>query len=248
MDGAVYATEGYGFLCLPRSITERLAVKQTKFEESDAWLDLWCHTVFEETNNVFSFLAPAVQYGKYGAVLTLEALGQRWGWEKTKVWRFFQKHGDVFALYRLPGSYGCLIFNKLYPTGTEVSMPAQEDIVSIIDEIRILDANTQKKGSNHEQLNRLVTWYSRKLTNCDADESDEDEPENRVAFSAPIIRAYLSLCRNCKNCRYDCQGKSIYPEAVVETSKIRGPCALVDITNYQPFNKAVDPCRPEDRQ
>ena len=126
MDGAVYATEGYGFLCLPRSITERLAAKRYKFEESDAWLDLWCHTVFEETNNAFSFLAPAVQYGKYGAVLTLEALGQRWGWEKTKVWRFFQKHGDVFALYRLPGSYGCLIFNRLYPTGTEVSMPIPE--------------------------------------------------------------------------------------------------------------------------
>ena len=230
MDGAVYATEGYGFLCLPRSITERLAAKQYKFEESDAWLDLWCHTVFEETNNAFSFLAPAVQYGKYGAVLTLEALGQRWGWEKTKVWRFFQKHGDVFALYRLPGSYGCLIFNRLYPTGTEVSMPTQEDIVSILYEIRILGANTQKKGSDHEQLNRLVTWYSRRLTNTDADESYGNEPENRVAHFAPIIRAYLSPCRNCKNCRYDCQGKSIYPEAVIETSKIRGPCVPVDIT------------------
>ena len=228
--------------------SERLAAKQYQFEESDAWLDLWCHTVFDESNNAFSFLAPAVQYGKYGAVLNLEALGQRWGWEKTKVWRFFQKHGDVFVLYRLPGSYGCLIFNRLYPTGTEVSMPTQEDIVSILDRIRISGANTQKKGSDHEQLNRLVAWYSRKLTNCDADESDGDEPENRVALSAPIIRAYLSLCRNCKNCRYDCQGKSIYPEAVVETSKIRGPCALVDITNYQPFNKVGDPCRPEDRQ
>ncbi len=86
---------------------------------------------------MFSFLAPAVQYGKYGAVLTLEALGQRWGWEKTKVWRFFQKHGDVFALYRLPGSYGCLIYNRLYPTGTEVSMPTQEDIISILDKIRM---------------------------------------------------------------------------------------------------------------
>ena len=230
MDGAVYATEGYGFLCLPRSITERLAAKQYKFEESDAWLDLWCHTVFEESNNAFSFLAPAVQYGKYGAVLTLEALGQRWGWEKTKVWRFFQKHGDVFALYRLPGSYGCLIFNRLYPTGTEVSMPIQEDIVSILDEIRILGANTQKKGSDHEQLNRLVTWYSRKLTNCDADESDEDEPENRVAFSAPIIRAYLSLCRNCKNCNYDCQRVNITTLAVQDRKQIRGSCGTVDLT------------------
>ena len=230
MDGAVYATEGYGFLCLSRSITERLAAKQYQFEESDAWLDLWCHTVFEETNNAFSFLAPAVQYGKYGAVLTLEALGQRWGWEKTKVWRFFQKHGDVFALYRLPGSYGCLIFNRLYPAGTEVSMPAQEDIISILDKIRILGANTQKKGSDHDQLNRIVTWYSRRLTGARAERVHQNEPERGVALSAPIIRAYLSLCRSCKKCIYDCKGKSIYTDAVIETSKIRGPCAPVDIT------------------
>ena len=38
----------------------------------------------------------SIQFGKFGAVLTLETLGQRWNWEKTKVWRFFQKHGDVF--------------------------------------------------------------------------------------------------------------------------------------------------------
>jgi len=32
-----------------------------------------------------SFFAPVIRYGKYGANLTLETLGQRWGWEKTKV-------------------------------------------------------------------------------------------------------------------------------------------------------------------
>ena len=91
MQGAVYATEGYGFLCLPRNITEHLAEKRYIFEESDAWMDLWCHSVWEDPNNAFSFMAPTVQYGKYGALLTLETLGQRWGWEKTKVWRFMKK-------------------------------------------------------------------------------------------------------------------------------------------------------------
>lgn len=33
---AVYATDGYGFLCLPRSITGRLAAAHYKFEEADA--------------------------------------------------------------------------------------------------------------------------------------------------------------------------------------------------------------------
>ena len=106
--GAVYTTEGYGFVCVSREITQRLVDRNYKFEESDAWLDLWCHTTVEDPGNAFSFLAPAVQYGKYGAILTLETLGRRWGWEKTKVWRFFQAHGDVFALRRLPGSLGCL--------------------------------------------------------------------------------------------------------------------------------------------
>lgn len=75
--GAVYATTGYGFLCLPRNITDRLVDAGKVFDESDAWLDLWCHTTYEDYSNAFSFLAPAVQYGKYGAVLTLETLGQR---------------------------------------------------------------------------------------------------------------------------------------------------------------------------
>ena len=38
-DGAVYATDGYGFLCLPRNITQRLAEAQYTFEESDrGWI------------------------------------------------------------------------------------------------------------------------------------------------------------------------------------------------------------------
>ena len=92
MNGAVYATDGYGFLCLPRSITQRLAEQHYTFGESDAWLDLWCHTVWRETGNAFSYLAPAVQLGRLGAALTLEALGRRWGWEKTKVWSLWLSH------------------------------------------------------------------------------------------------------------------------------------------------------------
>ena len=230
MQGAVYATDGYGFLCLPRNITERLAEKQYIFEEADAWMDLWCHSVYEDPNNAFSFMAPVIQYGKYGALLTLETLGQRWGWEKTKVWRFMTKYGDVFALYGLPGSYGCLIFNKLYPTGSEVSVPNQEEIQRILDEIRIYGAGTHKTGSDHEHMNKLITWYSRRLTRSNLPDADTQNAENCVALSDPIIRAYLSPCRNCKNCGYDCQGKGYITQAVIETSKIRGPCEPVDIT------------------
>ena len=74
MNGTVYATDGFGFLCLPRSITQRFAYQQYIFDEADAWLDLWCHTVSEEPGNALSFMAPAVQYGNYGAILTMEKL------------------------------------------------------------------------------------------------------------------------------------------------------------------------------
>jgi hypothetical protein len=68
-DGAVYTTEGYGFLCLPRNITQRLAEAKCKFEESDAWLDLWCHTVWQDFRNAFSYSAPVIQFGSDGAAL-----------------------------------------------------------------------------------------------------------------------------------------------------------------------------------
>ena len=200
MNGSVYATEGYGFLCLPRSITDRLVEQNYIFDEADAWLDLWCHTVSGDFGNAFSFLAPIVQFGKFGTVLTLEILGQRWNWEKTKVWRFFQKHRDAFMLHRLPGAYGCLIFNKLYPSDTEFTMPESEKIERIIAEIRILAKNEQKVGSDQENLGRLIALYSRiLLTDC-AESAENTSAQNRVALFDPyILHAYFSHS-NCKKC------------------------------------------------
>lgn len=230
MDGTVYATEGYGFLCLPRGITDRLVQQNYVFEEADAWLDLWCHTVSEDENNAFSFLAPTIQFGRYGAVMTLETLGKRWNWEKTKVWRFFKKYGDAFVLHRLPGSYGCLIFNMLYPTDTEVSLPESEKIERIIAEIRILGKKTQKVGSDSEHIGTLIALYSYQLISECAFEPEETVSQNRVAlFDVYKLRAYFSHS-NCKNCIYDCRSNYIYPPVVEDTSKIRGPCAPVDIT------------------
>ena len=161
MSGTVYASTGYGFLCLPRNITQRLANAKRVFDEADAWLDLWCHTTYEDYGNAFSFLAPVVQYGRFGSVLTLETLGERWGWEKTKVWRFFKKHGDVFSLYRLPSSYGCLVFNASYPTGADIQLPEQEIVMRILRKILICSAYKCKGGSENLRVNHMVAWYSR---------------------------------------------------------------------------------------
>ena len=156
MSGAVYASTGYGFLCLPRNITQRLADAKRVFDEADAWLDLWCHTTYEDYGNAFSFLAPVVQYGRFGSVLTLETLGERWGWEKTKVWRFFKKHGDVFSLYRLPSSYGCLVFNAFYPTGADIQLPEQEMVMRILREILICSTYKCKGGCFSTYAYRLI--------------------------------------------------------------------------------------------
>lgn len=217
-----YAIDQYGFICLPRNITDRLTKSRYLFEEADAWLDLWCHTVSNDPKNAFSFLAPTVQYGKYGAVLTLETLGQRWGWEKTKVWRFIKKHGDVFSLYRLPGNYGCVLFNKLYPTGAVGLFPTQKEVEWVFAELRSFSKCTTEKESTRANLNQLVAWYSMRVTEKMRSTATVAYDENRVASFAPIIRAYLSHCRNCKNCRYDCR-KIEVSESGVFTNTIRGP-------------------------
>lgn len=227
MSGSVYATDGYGFLCLPRNVTQRLAEQHYIFGESDAWLDLWCHTVWQETSNAFSYLMPTIQFGRHGAALTLETLGQRWNWEKTKVWRFFQKHRDAFALYRLPGSYGCLIFNKLYPLDTEVSLPSCAEIERIIEKMRICAGNVHISGSENTRLNKMTLWYSCKVIAQSVPDCAGQTLENRVALLAPIIRAYFSLCWNCQNCIYDCRSVSSRAHCI-DANHIRGPCVSAD--------------------
>jgi hypothetical protein len=213
---------------LPREITKRLADEGYTFEDADAWLDLWCHTVRKDPRNIFSHLAPTVQFGHYGAVLTLETLGQRWGWEKTKVWRFLQKHQDAFALHKLPGSYGCLIFNKQYPTEQATSTPEQAEIIRILDEIRILGQNTHLSGTDNERINRMIALYSERVTGTYSPGEKTELPENRVnelpesrvAVLRPITRAYISLSQY-KNCYYDCQGIGI---GVLQRFQLCGSC------------------------
>lgn len=61
MEGAVYATRGYGFLCMPRYITDRLVFNNRTFDEVDAWQDIWCLTIYGDRGKEFSFLYTTVQ-------------------------------------------------------------------------------------------------------------------------------------------------------------------------------------------
>ncbi|MCL2342622.1 MAG: hypothetical protein FWC62_01805, partial [Firmicutes bacterium] len=186
--------------------------------------------------NIFSFTAPTVQFGQYGAVLTLETLGQRWGWEKTKVWRFL-KNQDAFALHKFPGSYGCLIFNTQYPTGDPFTLPEQRDIIRILSQIRFLDQirilnvkrisgqNTHLGGTDNERINWMIAVYSQTLTER-LPEDPSESPENGVAVLAPITRAYFSSS-NCESCRkrdYDCKSIDYGVLRRITGFQIRGPC------------------------
>ena len=211
IDGTVYATEGYGFLCMPRTITERLTENNIIFDESDAWLDLWCHTVYKDYGNAFSFLAPVIQYGKYGCALTLEQLGHRWGWGKTKVWRFFQKNSNIFGLQKLPGSFGCLIFNLRYDSYKGDGMPSEGKILFLLDSIRKASRKGIVAKSDSERINKMIAWNSRSVMK-QLQQEQERVACCRVSVSDTYTRAYFSHGRNCKysrNCIYDCQGKFI---------------------------------------
>ncbi len=202
-EGVVYTTDGYGFLCVPRDITQRLVEQRYTFDEADAWLDLWCHTIYRNPRDVFSQLAPVIQFERIGAALTLDTLGRRWNWEKTKVWRFLQKHGDVFTLQKLSGSFGCIIFNALYPTGEGVTMPTLEKTKRILDEIRFRGRKMYWAGSDREHINHMIAWFSGSISTRQAQPSSITPQEGRVALSTPIIRAYLSQRKNYMS-YYDC--------------------------------------------
>ena len=194
MSGAVYATDGYGFLCLPA--TSRSALRISIIHSANqmhGWTS-GATRVWQETGNAFSYLAPAVQFGRLGAALTLEALGRRWGWEKTKVWRFFQKNGDAFALHRLPGSYGCLIFNRLYPLDTEASLPTCAEIERIIEKMRICAGNAHIGGSDNARLNKMILWYSRRIIIMrTTDYAEQASEKSRCTFVPYNTRVYFSV-------------------------------------------------------
>ena len=220
----VYATNDYGFLCVPRNITERLVQKGYKFSESDAWLDLWVHTIFEDKKNFLTFFAPMVRFEKMHVFLSLETLSRRWGWEKTKTWRFFQKNKEVFELYRLPGTYGCLIFNKYYPTSRYISLPNQSEIINVILKTRqaLEDRNID---CAHGNLGILIEELDDEFIS----EIIKGKEKNSVAFFHYIIRAYISPCGISVKCFYDCIGNCISIKGIIELNKIRGPCVSLDL-------------------
>ena len=114
-----------------------------------------------------------------------------------------RKHQDTFVLRRLPGSFGCVIFNAWYPDDQEYSVPESDDVIRIWNEMRITEMNTHIIGKPA----RFVARISRIFLDSLQKNQDFYFQKSRVALFAPIIRAYFSHS-NCKNI-YDCKSNYI---------------------------------------
>ena len=177
----------YGFVRVPRGVSDKLAARKYVFEEADAWIDLWCHTVSGDNRNILSFFQPCIQMDGKEPVLTLETLGQRWGWSKTKVRRFFVKNAGVFRLHKLPGSYGCIIFNPGYDDIRGENEPSDEQILKVCRKLQKYGKNKRSVMTDRAFFCVLVNRHTRKLIAFYAS-------KNRGALSF-IIR-YTSLMNN----------------------------------------------------
>ena len=153
------ATTNQGWFFLPKI---SLIAPDGCYEEADAWMDLWVHTIYQDYFCAFSFLSPCVSFGKSHSAITLEQLSERWGWEKTKVWRFLEKHSSVFPHYRLPGSYGMLIFNVAYPDAN-TNLPSMDTVLDVIATLRDFSGYKTRSQNDNNNLNRMIAAYSHDL-------------------------------------------------------------------------------------
>ena len=151
--GQCFSTNHCGYILLDRTLGDRLVAKNYVFTEGDAFIDLMLHTVVGERTNPFSYLAPVVMYNK-DCVLTLDTLGSRWNWEKTKVHRFFKKHSSVFSLRKCPGNFGCVIFNFCQ---TEIcNIPSQSDVNQLVSLCLYYGRKMKRKTKGTNTINNII--------------------------------------------------------------------------------------------
>jgi hypothetical protein len=98
-----------------------------------------------------------------------------------------------------------------------------EEIARILAEIRICGANTHFDGTDNAKINRLIAWHSRRVLQRLNTNQAAEPPENRVAVSTHITRAYFSP-PHCKYCNYDCKRVDGYEITPSFWFQVRGPC------------------------
>ena len=124
----------------------------------------------------------------------------------------FKKYEDTFALYRLPSSYGCIIYNSKYFIDEDVSLPEESDVLRLLAQIKEASRKGIVARSETDRINMMIAWNSKKVVKANEYEAADESNKERVAPVNTYTRAYFSHGRNCKysrNCIYDCQGRFI---------------------------------------
>ncbi len=126
-------------LCLPRNITQRLADQHYTFGESDAWLDLWCHTVWAGDRQCVFLSGACRSIRETWRRFDIGSLGTALGLEKTKVWEIFSEEWGCLRSAPSGRAPTAASFSTgLYPLDTEASLPTGAEIERIIEKMRIL--------------------------------------------------------------------------------------------------------------
>lgn len=174
-----YVNDNSGYICVPRNLCDRLVERGYVFDTADALYDLYIHTVHNYENNPFSQKCPCIMYDRGTHILTLNSLGERWGWSLSKVSRFFKKYSDYFSLVKLQSSYGCVIFNKVFQTDSETTVPTQEECFAIVNDFKargeyfgVYDEMVRNKENNCSE-NQYVNSCIDGLIGFDAKEEYE---------------------------------------------------------------------------
>lgn len=148
-----FATNHYGYIYLNRNLSDNLINNGYVFTEGDAYIDLMLHTVIGEHSNPFSYTSPCVMLNG-NSILTLDMLGSRWHWEKTKVHRFFKKHSSDFVLRKCPGNFGCVIYN--YSQTDNRVIPSQSDVNQIVSLCLYYGRKMKRLGNNNDHINHIL--------------------------------------------------------------------------------------------
>lgn len=186
-----YVSDNSGYICVPRNLTERLVERKYVFDDADAFFDLYLHTVHNYASNPFSKECPCIQYEKGSIILTLDILCKRWNWSLSKVSRFLKKYNDYFSLVKLQSSYGCVIFSKVFQTGSENIVPSQERCFEIVNEFKNLG---EYFGCYDEVVRNPESNYSQhQYVNCCIDSFNGFDPEEQAYKMQQLIANDSSL-------------------------------------------------------
>lgn len=172
-----YVNDNTGFVRIEKNVSNILFENNRTFRDTDAFFDLYLHTVYRERFQPFSENCPAILYERNTPILTLDTLAKRWLWDKQRVYRFFKRYANYFKLVKLQSSYGCVIFNIAYPIDETVVVPTQEECFDIVNRFKNYGdgffRSDEIPGNQNKYINLCFYTFANFVDKKDLSFSDE---------------------------------------------------------------------------